>query len=124
MTWTPVRLGDVCTVEMGQAPPGVSYNDQGRGLPLLAGAGDFKEGRPAAKKFTTAATKVAVKGDIVLGIRATIGEKVIADQTYCLGRGVAGLRPVDKRLHVRFLWHWLTHTSLRPTVPASGAVSR
>lgn len=78
---------------MGQAPPGESYNDEGRGLPLLAGAGDFKDGKAVAKKYTTAATKEAVKGDVVLGIRATVGEKVLADRAYCLGRGWLAFGP-------------------------------
>jgi type I restriction enzyme, S subunit len=42
-----------------------------------------------------------------LGIRATIGEKVLSNGVYCLGRGVAGLRPKPE-LNDRFLWHWLS----------------
>ena len=32
--------------------------------------------------------------------------KVISDTEYCLGRGVAGLRP-SSLLDSRYLWHWL-----------------
>ena len=92
---------------MGQAPAGDSYNTDGLGLPLIAGAGDFGETYPAAKKFTTAPGKLCAPGDIILGIRASIGEKVLADREYCLGRGVAGLR-ARRGLDDRYLWHWLT----------------
>ncbi|MEW2130756.1 restriction endonuclease subunit S [Streptomyces sp. NPDC005435] len=105
---TPVRLDSVCDITMGQAPPGDTYNGEGSGLPLIAGAGDFSGTRPAPKKWTSEAGKVCRAGDIILGIRASVGEKVLADEEYCLGRGVAGLR-ARPGLDPRFLWHWLTH---------------
>lgn len=110
-------LEDVCVITMGQAPSGESYNDKKDGLPLIAGAGDFDGERPRAKKFTTAPSKVCASGDIVLGIRASIGAKIWADGSYCLGRGVAGLRPREG-LHDRYLWHWLTNSA--PTLTAKG----
>jgi type I restriction enzyme S subunit len=114
------RLDEVCEVVMGQAPSGETYNTDGKGWPLIAGAGDFGEGKPEAKKFTTAASKLSRVGDVILGIRASIGEKVIADNVYCLGRGVAALR-ARKELEPRFLWHWLTHTTPRLAAKARGA---
>lgn len=116
--WSMVALGELCQITMGQAPPGASYNEAGNGLPLLAGAGDFKDGKAAPKKFTTAATKIALQGDIILGIRASVGDKVWADRTYCLGRGVAALRPSTSHLDSRYLWHWLTEA--RPHLVAKG----
>jgi type I restriction enzyme S subunit len=105
---------------MGQAPRGDAYNKNGDGWPLIAGAGDFDELYPAAKKFTTEASRLSKDGDIVLGIRATIGEKVTADGEYCLGRGVAGLRPKFS-LESRYLWHWLTHAKPILASKAKGA---
>ena len=46
------RLDEACEITMGQAPPGESYNQDGNGLPLIAGAGDFGELHPVTKKFT------------------------------------------------------------------------
>lgn len=104
---TTVALGDVCSITMGQAPSGESYNTAGEGLPLVAGAGDFAKGRIAANKFTSKPLKVCRPGDVVLSIRASIGAKAWADREYCLGRGVAGLRPHGS-LDARYLWHWLS----------------
>lgn len=115
--WTEVALDDVCEVVMGQAPPGDSYNELGDGLPLVAGAGDFAGGGLAPKKYTTAPTKVSQPGDIVLSIRASIGARVRADGTYCLGRGVAGLRP-GRDLDARYLWHWIDWSG--PALAAKG----
>jgi type I restriction enzyme S subunit len=112
------RLDAVADITMGQAPEGESYNLDGEGLPLIAGAGDFGELHPDPKKFTTTPGKTCQRGDVILGIRATIGEKVLADRTYCLGRGVAGLR-AKSGLDERYLWHWLTYV-----VPALAAKAR
>jgi len=117
------RLDKVCEIIMGQAPNGEAYNNDGIGWALIAGAGDFGETIPQPKKFTAESSKLSRTGDIILGIRATIGEKVIADGEYCLGRGVAALR-AGMTLDARFLWHWLTHTKLQLVEKARGATFR
>lgn len=111
------RLDSVCSVVMGQAPAGDSYNDTQEGWPLIAGAGDFGDGVPNVKKFTRSASKLSEPGDVILGIRASIGEKVHSDGIYCLGRGVAGLRP-KAGLDVRYLWNWLTYA--KPELSSKG----
>ncbi|MFF0541247.1 restriction endonuclease subunit S [Nocardia thailandica] len=103
---TVTRLEEVVAITMGQAPPGESYNNKGDGLPLIAGAGDFTPTGIAVKKYTTSSSKVSNAGDIILGIRASIGDKRVADSEYALGRGVASLRPTATIDH-RYLWHWL-----------------
>lgn len=92
---------------MGQAPSGDSYNFDGNGLALIAGAGDFGKETPEPKKFTTAAGKKSEKGEIILCIRATIGDLNWSDKEYCLGRGVAGLFGHKDKLDQKYLWHWL-----------------
>lgn len=106
MSWPLVRLGDVCSITMGQAPKGSSYNENGKGLALIAGAGDFGTTTPAPKKFTTEPSKVSNPGDIILCIRATIGDTNWSDKQFCLGRGVAGLRVGDK-LDNDYLWFFI-----------------
>src|SRR5699024_10294879 len=115
-----VLLADVCTITMGQAPPGTSYNDREECLPLLAGAGDFRGSRIAPSKFITQPKKSSAEGDIILSIRASIGAKVWADREYCLGRGVAGLRP-GPQLSARYLWHWLSHSERALAAKGRGA---
>jgi len=78
---------------MGQSPPGSSYSEPGNGVPLLNGAADIRIDGLAPKKWTTAPTRTCREGDAVLCIRATIGRTTPADGEYCLGRGVAALRP-------------------------------
>ena len=104
-------LSAVCDISMGQAPKGDSYNAMRSGYPLIAGAGDFGELTPAPKKYTDAPTKLSRPGDLILCIRATIGDRNWSDKEYCLGRGVAGLRAKDADLSQAYLWHWLDHVA-------------
>jgi len=112
-----VKLSDVCEVVMGQAPSGDSYNDEGTGFPLIAGAGDFKNGIIKVGKYTTEPTKISNVNDIVMSIRASIGDKVWVDAGFCLGRGVAAIRASNK-IDKNYLWHTLTY--VEPTLISRG----
>ncbi len=111
-------LSAVCDISMGQAPKGDSYNTTSRGYPLIAGAGDFGEFTPAPKKYTDAPTKLSRPGDLILCIRATIGDRNWSDKEYCLGRGVAGLRARNADLSQAYLGRWLDHVA--PVLRARG----
>ena len=102
-----VPLADVCEITMGQAPVGSSYNVSGEGYPLLAGAGDFGDTTPEPKKYTVKPTRISKPNDLILCIRATIGDLNWSDAEYCLGRGVAGLRPKLNKLDKNYLWHFI-----------------
>lgn len=95
----PTRpLGEVAHIEMGQSPDGDSCNDDGDGVPLIGGPADLGTEFPQTARWTNFPTKLCRSGDIIVCVRATIGEPRWADGIYCLGRGVAGIRPVDKNL--------------------------
>lgn len=113
-----MRLDKVCRITMGQAPSGDSYNFDGNGLALIAGAGDFGNETPEPKKFTTAAGKKSEVGEIILCIRATIGDLNWSDKEYCLGRGVAGLFGHTDKLDQKYLWHWLKN--IAPLLKSKG----
>jgi restriction endonuclease S subunit len=98
------RLGDVAQIVMGQAPEGCDYNTTGDGLPLIAGAADLGEEFPNPKKWTRSAPKTCKKDDIILCIRATIGDMNWADKVYCLGRGVASIRPKNLNISREYLY--------------------
>jgi type I restriction enzyme S subunit len=102
-----VPLGEVAHVILGSAPPGQSYNGVGEGLPMIAGAGDYGEQFPEPKKWTTAPTRVTEIGDLIVCVGATIGDLNWADKKYCLGRGVAGLRPKKGMLDITFAAHYI-----------------
>ena len=121
MRFQSTPLSEVCEVIMGQAPVGASYNENGEGLPLIAGAGDFGSVTPSPKKHTTAASKISQVGDLILCIRATIGDLNWGDKEYCLGRGVAGLRPKKSVLNKDYLWHFIQANKHQLSVKGTGS---
>jgi type I restriction enzyme S subunit len=102
-----VELSRVAEVQMGTAPSGTSYNSTGEGVPLIAGAGDYGNRYPCSKKWTTEATRLTKPGDLIVCVRATIGDLNWADREYCLGRGVAGIRPDPAKLNTNYLAQYL-----------------
>jgi len=105
--WPMATLGEVCHIEMGQSPPGDSCNTEGRGILLVGGASDFGADYPKPRQWTTEPTKVCQPGDLILSIRATIGRTNVADRPYCIGRGVAALRP--KGVELEWLRNYLMY---------------
>ena len=106
---------------MGTAPPGDTYNSEDRGVPMIAGAGDYGERHPQPKKWTTAPIAIAKPGDIIICVRATIGDLNWADREYCLGRGVAAIRPKGALTTTEYLSHALE--AVRPQLVARGTGS-
>jgi len=91
-SWKLQKLDEVAPINMGQSPPGESYNTFGDGIPLLNGPTEFGEKYPTPVQWTTAPTKLCKPGDILLCVRgATTGRLNWADKEYCIGRGLAAL---------------------------------
>jgi type I restriction enzyme S subunit len=89
-----VRLGAVAEVVMGQSPQGASYNGEGRGVPLLNGPTEFGRRHPTEKQWTTKPSRLCAQGDVLFCVRgATAGRLNIAEKVYCIGRGLAAIRP-------------------------------
>lgn len=92
--WCFVSLGSVTSIIMGQSPSGDSTTTDSQYMPLIGGAADIGDEYPKATRYTTAPTKVSAPDDLIVCIRATLGKPVYADKRYCLGRGVAAIRPI------------------------------
>ena len=100
--WGVNRLGDVAEIVMGQSPSSAYYNIRSEGLPLIQGNADASNRKTVARVFTTHVTKRAHAGDILMSVRAPVGEIFQATFDACLGRGVCAIRfPND------FLYHLL-----------------
>ena len=85
------RLCDIANITMGQSPVGSSYNENNEGVPFLQGNSEFTDKYPVAIKYTTAPTKMANAGDILMSVRAPVGAINIADKSYCIGRGLCAI---------------------------------
>lgn len=88
-----VSLGDVAHIEMGQSPDSrhVSEN-MDVGVPFLQGNAEFGALSPQPKFSCTSPTKLSETGDLLISVRAPVGEINRSDRVYCIGRGLAAVR--------------------------------
>jgi len=111
--WEVKRLGDLAEVVMGQSPSSSNYNSKGDGLPLIQGNADIANRQTIRRIFTTQITKRGKAGDILMSVRAPVGEISRATFDVCLGRGVCAIRfPNDFLYHclIFFEPNWAKHS--------------
>jgi type I restriction enzyme S subunit len=106
--WEVKRLGDLTEIVMGQSPSSSNYNTTGKGLPLIQGNADIDNRKTIKRIFTTQITKRGKSGDILMSVRAPVGEVSRAVFDVCLGRGVCAIRYDND-----FIYHCLIY--LEPT---------
>ena len=102
--WSYQALVDAAEVVMGQSPPGTSYNEDGVGLPFFQGKAEFGFLHPSVRKWTTAGTKHALTGDILMSVRAPVGPTNVADIDCVIGRGLAAIRARQHVNQTYLLW--------------------
>lgn len=100
--WEVKHLGKVAEIVMGQSPSSSNYNAKGIGLPLIQGNADITKRKTIRRIFTTQITKRGKCGDILMSVRAPVGEISRALFDVCLGRGVCAIRYSND-----FLYHCL-----------------
>lgn len=106
--WEVKRLGEIAEIVMGQSPSSANYNSVGMGLPLIQGNADITNRKTIKRIFTTQITKRGKSGDILVSVRAPVGEVARAMFDVCLGRGVCAIRYGNN-----FIYHCLIN--LEPT---------
>lgn len=87
-----VRLGDIAEVTMGQSPKSEYYNSEKQGIPFLQGNRTFGRRYPVFDTYTTLTTKMAKAGDVIMSVRAPVGDLNFTPVDMCLGRGVCSIR--------------------------------
>ena len=105
--WEEKKLGEVCEVISGQSPEGKFYNTEGNGTPFYQGKKDFTlkyVGTPTM--WTTEVTKLAEKDDILMSVRAPVGDVNFATQKICIGRGLAAIR-TKRTIDKGYLFYYL-----------------
>lgn len=86
------KLKDLVKITMGQSPSSSKYNTNKKGVPLIQGNADLNNGVVNPKVYTTQITKKAEKGDIILTVRAPVGDIAITNIDCCIGRGVCAIK--------------------------------
>jgi type I restriction enzyme S subunit len=103
--WEKQTLSDISkNIVMGQSPSSKYYNLEGKGLPLIQGNADIDNRKTIIRAYTSQITKEAMKGDIILTVRAPVGNVAKATFNCCLGRGVCSISSTND-----YLYHWLIY---------------
>ena len=102
-----IRLSDIANVIMGQSPSSNAYNDQGIGMPLVQGNLDISNGNTTPRLYTAEFNQTTEEGNIILTVRAPVGEVAKATKKVCLGRGVCAIIPHEENMS-DFIYQYLT----------------
>ena len=107
--WQETELGneEYFTLIMGQSPPSSSYNNQQEGMPFLQGNADFGVMHPSYSKYTKNPLKIAESNDILISVRAPVGEINISRDKICIGRGLGAIRVLKG--NYLFYFYYLNH---------------
>lgn len=114
------KLGDIAIVTMGQSPKGDTYNNNGEGMPFLQGNRTFGDRYPTFDTWTTAPTKIAEAGDVIMSVRAPVGDLNITPVKMCLGRGVCSIRANNGNQD--FIFYLMKHSIEQLLSKESGTV--
>lgn len=90
--WEQRKLGETVQIIMGQSPNSENYTDNPKDYILVQGNADMKNGRVIPRVYTTQVTKQAEKGDLILSVRAPVGDIGKTDYDIVIGRGVAAIK--------------------------------
>ncbi len=90
--WKIGRLGEIADITMGQSPNGSSYNEDKQGCIFFQGRAEFGKRFPSVRLYTTEPKRMAKKNDILMSVRAPVGDFNIAVEDCCIGRGLCSIR--------------------------------
>ena len=93
--WAGGALSDVADITMGQSPKGDTYNEDGIGTVFFQGRGEFGFRFPTRRLFTTDPKRMAQSNDVLMSVRAPVGDLNVAYEPCCIGRGLGAIRSKD-----------------------------
>ena len=106
------RLDNIADISMGQSPLSQSYNIDKKGLPFYQGKtefGDIYIKEPII--YCNSPIKIVEKNDILMSVRAPVGDVNIATQKSCIGRGLASIRA--KKVDYLYLFYLLKEQKIK-----------
>ena len=107
ITWKIEELSNIARINMGQSPLSEDCNFI-EGMPFLQGNAEFTDMFPNTTVFCIKPKKIAKPNEILLSVRAPVGEINIADQSYCIGRGLCSING-SSQCDNKFLYYALLY---------------
>lgn len=85
-----IKFNEIANFVAGQSPKSEYYSEE-EGTPFLQGNRTFGIFYPKIDTYTKKVTKIAHKGDILMSVRAPVGDLNFAPLDVCIGRGLASI---------------------------------
>lgn len=99
------NISEFADIILGNSPESEHYNENGDGLPFFQGSKNFGLRYPEIERYCTKRKKVAKQDDVLISIRAPVGDINRAPEECVVGRGVTALRMQEHANE--FLYHLL-----------------
>lgn len=91
-----IKFSDIATFNAGQSPESKYYStDSENDFPFLQGNRTFGTFFPTFDTYTSKVTKKANRGDILMSVRAPVGDLNFAPCDLCIGRGLSAISAKD-----------------------------
>jgi len=90
--WEYKKLSDVCSIQMGQSPSSTNYTENPDDTILIQGNADLIHGKVIPRIYTKEITKNSEPNDIIMTVRAPVGDLAINNYYACIGRGVCSIK--------------------------------
>lgn len=105
--WQENKLCDIARITMGQSPNSENYTNNSNDTLLIQGNADLNNGKVIPRLFTKQVTKTCDKNDIIMTVRAPVGDIAISDYNACIGRGVCSIKSS------KFVYHYLDYLKMQ-----------
>lgn len=104
--WEEKSLRNIASITMGTSPASSAYNENGIGLPLIQGNADVSNRVSLPRVYTSEITKECFIGDVLLSVRAPVGEVSRSLHHACIGRGMSAIKAA-KNNSTEFIYQFL-----------------
>ena len=116
--WEIVPFKYYTDVIMGQSPNGEDIKSEGA-TPFMQGNAEFGNIFPSTIYFCEACSKFSRIGDILMSVRAPVGEINLSDKVYGIGRGLCSISA--KHCNRQYLWYFLKKSKNDLNIYANGS---
>lgn len=93
--WKWVRFGEVIQLTSGQDMSPDKYNNASNGIPYITGASNIQDDNIIINRWTEVPKSIALKGDVLLTCKGTVGKVVILDKSKVhIARQIMSIRSI------------------------------
>lgn len=115
-----VRVKDIAILNMGQSPKSKFYTNNKNDIPFLQGNRTFGNKYPKIDSYCNKPTKIAKKGNVLMSVRAPVGDLNMAPCDLCIGRGIAELESITNE--PEYLYYVLLANKFRLDKGGNGTI--